>query len=178
MLPHANGKPLPTLNITTRPSSAPPTPRPGPGNASAGTVPRSSTPKPTKPLLPGRSSSMGLGPPPQLNQAKIDEMLALDHGQPIGLSRVFVPSGTHGNLNTADNLSLLPLHLLNAHLDTLRGLTATSSSLLSHLLQTRATLQEESESYNSIIGEMIAKEALKMRTGVRRKNSARGSVER
>ncbi|KAG8891046.1 hypothetical protein FRB98_000055 [Tulasnella sp. 332] len=157
MLPHANGKPLPALNIITRPSSTPPTPRPTPLSVSSITasVTRPSTPKASRPNALARGDS-GLGPAPQLDQAKVAQMLALD----------------------SETLSLLPLSTLNAHLDTLRSLTATSSSLLSHLLQSRAALQEESEHHNSLIAELIAKETLKMqavKSGARRQNSQRRS---
>ncbi|KAG9016916.1 hypothetical protein FRB93_009446 [Tulasnella sp. JGI-2019a] len=158
MLPHANGKPLPALNIITRPSSTPPAPRPAPvsGSANGASTTRPSTPKTIRPNILGRAES-GLGPAPQLDKTKVDEMLALD----------------------PETLSLLPLSMLNAHLDTLRALTATSSSLLSHLLQTRAALQEESENHNSLIAELIAKETLKMQAGVKsgakRQNSQRRS---
>lgn len=176
MLPHANGKPLPALHITTRPSSAPPTPRQAPVAipANSGSVTRSSTPKPSKPPLPSRSES-GLGPPPELDRQIVNELLALDTGwytfPPCLCPRCLSLSAV------TDNLSFMPLQALNAHLSTLQALTATSSSLLSHLLQSRALLQEESENYNATIGELIAKEALKMQTGkaVKRQNSYRKS---
>lgn len=97
-----------------------------------------------------------LGPAPELDQSKIDEMLALD----------------------ADTLPLLPLPILNAHLDTLRSLTATTSSALTHLLQQREALQQDSEAYNAVIADMIQKETQKMRMGGGggRTSGKRGSV--
>ncbi|KAG8970196.1 hypothetical protein FRB90_010675, partial [Tulasnella sp. 427] len=153
-----------------RPSSAPPTPRLA--NVAAAPGPRSATPKPSGlrnavaggsasgRSTPTRQATTGgigvassgamagigtmvndLGPAPALDLAKIDEMLALD----------------------ADTLPLLPLPLLNAHLDTLRSLTATTSSVLTHLLQQREALQQDSEAYNAVIADMIQKETQKMR---------------
>ncbi|KAG8946720.1 hypothetical protein FRC04_011498 [Tulasnella sp. 424] len=182
-----SGRATPTLPGTSsahapRPSSAPPTPRPGHPSVLAGVAavpgPRSATPKPSglrnhvaasasgrsTPTIGGGngvSNGIGttitdLGPAPQLDLSKIDEMLALD----------------------ADTLPLLPLPLLNAHLDTLRSLTATTSSALTHLLQQREALQQDSEAYNAVIADMIQKETQKMRMGGSgsRTSGKRGSV--
>jgi hypothetical protein len=86
VMPHANGKPLPALNITTRPSSAPPGPRPAPhSNPPSGSNTRAGTPRPGTPQQTGRSaqSPLGLGPKPKLNEAKITEMLDLNPGLPF-----------------------------------------------------------------------------------------------
>jgi hypothetical protein len=81
-MPHANGKPLPPLQIHTRPMSAPPAPRPTASNPvsrapSRSGTPRSGTPKPTR----GGSQQSGLGPKPDLNEEKIDMFLSVDAGK-------------------------------------------------------------------------------------------------
>ena len=62
-------------------------------------------------------------------------------------------------------MPLLPLPVLNAHLESLRGLTAMSSNLLSYLLQKRDSLQQESERYNGLIADLISKESRKLKGG-------------
>jgi Domain of unknown function (DUF5102) len=79
VLPRANGKPLPTLQINTRPMSAPPAPR----NAlSHNNISRSSkansragTPISQQPTPPSH-----FGPKPELDFAKIDKLLEVDPG--------------------------------------------------------------------------------------------------
>lgn len=77
MLPRANGKPLPPLQILTRPSSAPPVSRPGTqsGNNSRNNS-RNSSPRPSSR---GHPHSQ-FGPKPDLDQAKIARLLELDQG--------------------------------------------------------------------------------------------------
>jgi hypothetical protein len=55
-------------------------------------------------------------------------------------------------------------------------LTSDTSALLSHLLQTRETLQQDSETYNGLIAELVG-EAQKMKTGAKSRTGAgrRGS---
>ena len=87
VLPHAGSKPLPTLNITTRPMSAPPVARNGApplnGRASSNTS-RAGTPVAGAPA-PGNSrrgtvAQLGLGPKPQLDERRIGELLSLTPG--------------------------------------------------------------------------------------------------
>ncbi|KAF8592650.1 hypothetical protein K439DRAFT_1656073 [Ramaria rubella] len=157
VMPHVNGKPLPPLNISTRPSSAPPGPRTAP-NPPSGSNTRAGTPRPGTPQPTGRRTQsplgLGLGSKPNLDEAKITAMLSL---QP-------------------DNLSLLPLPTLEAHLNTMRTLTGETSSLLTYLLQTREALQQNSETYNGLIAELVG-EAQKMKTGAKTRTGAgkRGS---
>ena len=84
VLPHANGKALPALQITTRPVSAPPGPRgigrvasPSPASASNS---RPSTPKPSALARASSATQTGLGPKPEIDEAKIDQVLALSSG--------------------------------------------------------------------------------------------------
>ena len=82
MLPQATAKPLPLLHISTRPVSAPP----GAVNGSLRSIPpsrstsragtRSNTPQPRS----GSSTVMqlSLGPKPELDARKIDDLLELD----------------------------------------------------------------------------------------------------
>lgn len=176
VMPHANGKPLPALNITTRPSSAPPGPRPAPptdppsGSNTRVSSPRSDTPRPS-----GGSGHlpMGFGPKPKLDDAKITQMLDLNPG--LWLLFCFA---TLNELNSfdVDVLPLLPLPTLEAHLNTLQTLTSDTSNLLTYLLQTREALQQNSETYNGLIAELVG-EAQKMKSGPKTRTSAniRGS---
>ncbi|KAG1816994.1 hypothetical protein EV424DRAFT_1472943 [Suillus variegatus] len=130
ILPHASGKPLPPLHISTRPMSAPPGHRNGPlqstpssrTNSHAGT-PRMGTPQPsTRQDQPYHS-------------LKVEELLKLD----------------------TDQLTLLvPLAKLERCLIDLRTETTNTSSLLAHLLQTRDALQQDSETYNKLITELVS----------------------
>ncbi|QRW01559.1 hypothetical protein RhiLY_00556 [Ceratobasidium sp. AG-Ba] len=160
VLPQSALKPLPVLHIQTeaahlpRPLSAPPGPRPGEplqgrsaGTGSArgsrtGTPAGSPVSSSARRLPPTASSALRLGPKPQIDNKRIEESLSMTH----------------------DNLSLLPLAQLEAHLATMRTLTSSSSALLSHLLQQREALQQDSETYNGLIAELVG-EAQKMKSG-------------
>ncbi|KIJ70147.1 hypothetical protein HYDPIDRAFT_78863 [Hydnomerulius pinastri MD-312] len=149
ILSSSNAKPLPPLHISTRSTSAPPVATNGPlrstppsrTNSRAGT-PRANTPQPS--ARSGTSSVMqlSLGPKPQLNEKKIDDLLKLD----------------------PDQLNLLPLTKLEKNLADLRSETTNTSSLLTYLLQTRDALQQDSETYNKLIAELVS-EAQKSKTG-------------
>ncbi|KZT29264.1 hypothetical protein NEOLEDRAFT_1214603 [Neolentinus lepideus HHB14362 ss-1] len=137
ILPQTNGKALPPLQITTRPMSAPPGPRggtssnaPSPSRSRVPT-PRSGTPQP------GRGSTLaqlGLGPQPEIDQTKVDGLLALDE----------------------DSMALMPLTKLESSLKEIKAQTANASAVLTYLLQTRDALQQDSETYNSLIAELIS----------------------
>lgn len=73
-----------------------------------------------------------------------------------------------------DNLLLLPSAKLNKYLDDLRNQTASTSALLTYLLQMRDALQQDSETYNKLIGELVS-EAQKVKTGKRTGPLRRGS---
>jgi hypothetical protein len=82
VLPHANGKPLPPLQITTRPTSTPPGHRNPNNNALTGaSQSRAGTPQPTNRRA-GQSNAaqLGLGPKPELDEGKITGLLSLDAG--------------------------------------------------------------------------------------------------
>lgn len=72
-----------------------------------------------------------------------------------------------------DRMSLLPASTLESHLAEIKAQTAKSSALLTYLLQTRDALQQDSETYNKLIGELVS-EAQKVKTG-KRMNVRRGS---
>ena len=63
-----------------------------------------------------------------------------------------------------DDLTLLPLPTLESHLTSLRSLTANASAVLTHLLQARDALQQDAETYNGLIAELVG-EAQKMKPG-------------
>ncbi|KAH7343634.1 hypothetical protein B0J17DRAFT_713800 [Rhizoctonia solani] len=172
VLPQSALKPLPVLHIQTqtahhpRPLSAPPGPRPGePVSGKTGTGStrgsRTGTPVGSPIVGPGKklptSSGAGrLGPRPQLDRGKIEEALAI----------------------SPESLSLMPLAHLEAHLATMRTLTTSTSALLSHLLQQREALQQDSETYNGLIAGLVG-EAQKMKSsGAKTRTGAikRGSL--
>ncbi|KAF7352609.1 hypothetical protein MVEN_01226400 [Mycena venus] len=142
--PQANGKPMPPLQVTTRPMSAPPGPHNHP--VAGGSAPaRSGTPQPG-----GRAEQFG--PKPEIDNAKIAELLALD----------------------SETLTIQSLSTLEGYLTSLRAQTASTSALLSHLLQTRDSLQQDSETYNGLIAELVG-EAQKIKTIKGRTPNRRGS---
>ena len=63
-----------------------------------------------------------------------------------------------------DSLPLLPLSRLEEHLKTIKTLTKDTSVLLAYLLQVREALQQDSETYNGLIAELVS-EAQKIRSG-------------
>jgi len=64
----------------------------------------------------------------------------------------------------SDELNLLPLAKVEAHLSDLKSETTNTSSLLTYLLQTRDALQQDSETYNKLIAELVS-EVQKSKTG-------------
>ncbi|KAI0033329.1 hypothetical protein K488DRAFT_47926 [Vararia minispora EC-137] len=154
VLPRANGKPLPALQISTRPMSAPPGARAAHvngGSASSHPSSRTGSPAPK-----GATPLLALGPKPQIDEAKIEKLLDAKY----------------------DQLSLLPLSAVEKFLADLRAETSNISALLTYLLQKRDALQQDSEMYNKLIGELIM-EAQKQKTsgksGLSRNPSRRGS---
>lgn len=63
-----------------------------------------------------------------------------------------------------ETLNLLPLATLEQRLNDLRAQTALTSALLTHLLQTRESLQQDSETYNRLIAELVG-EAQRLKSG-------------
>ncbi|KAF9464351.1 hypothetical protein BDZ94DRAFT_1191017 [Collybia nuda] len=152
VLPRAIGKPLPPLQITTRPMSAPP----GPRNSFNQNAPptsyhnsRAATPVSRQPTPPSH-----FGPKPELDNVKIEKLLALD----------------------PEMLTIQPLSTLEKHLADLRAQTTSTSALLTHLLQIRESLQQDNETYNGLIAELVG-EAQKIKSGKPRmtSNTRRGS---
>ncbi|RDB22779.1 Uncharacterized protein C8E11.05c [Hypsizygus marmoreus] len=141
VLPRANGKPLPPLQISTRPMSAPPGVRStfpqsqAPGSTSNS---RAGTPQPSRQPTPPSH----FGPKPELDHVKIQKLLELD----------------------PDTLTIQPLSSLERYLADLRAQMASTSGLLTHLLQVRESLQQDNETYNGLIAELVG-EAQKMKSG-------------
>ncbi|KAH7105438.1 hypothetical protein BKA62DRAFT_689694 [Auriculariales sp. MPI-PUGE-AT-0066] len=150
ILPQSSIKQMPELQITTRPASTPPG---GPGSRQrTSTAPpsRSGTPTPGGRSQPQSAAQLlSIGPKPSLNKDRIAAMLALEH----------------------DKLSLLPLAEVQAHLASLRRLTADASAQLTHVLQTKDALQQDSETYNGLIGELVG-EATRAKTAQQRGRSS------
>ena len=116
-------------------------------------------------------AQLRLGPRPELDEAKISDLLELDtstfgtgYDNPLLLTYC-----------TTGNLLLLPSITLDRHLADLKEQTAQTSALLTYLLQTRDALQQDSETYNKLIGELVG-EAQKIKTGKRTTNLRRGSA--
>ena len=65
-----------------------------------------------------------------------------------------------------DDLTLLPLQTLESQLASLKALTANASAVLTHLLQARDALQQDSETYNGLIAELVG-EAQKIKPGAK-----------
>lgn len=139
-------------------------------NSRAGTPVQSASPPTTGSSRKGVVVQLGLGPKPQLDEQRIGELLTLKPGMysfrlvltDINVCRVI------------DQLSLLPLASLESYLSELRTQTQNTSALLTYLLQTRDALQQDSETYNKLIGELVG-EAQKMKTGGGGTLSRRGS---
>ncbi|KAF9247390.1 hypothetical protein BU15DRAFT_39313 [Melanogaster broomeanus] len=151
ILSHSSAKPLPPLNISTRPGSVlqaaangsirtRSTP-PSRSSSRAGT-PRANTPQPSARSGLSLMTQLSLGPKPQLDEKKIYDLLKLD----------------------PDQLNILPLAKLEKYLAELRSETTNTSSLLTYLLQTRDALEQDSETYNKLIAELVS-EAQKSKTG-------------
>jgi hypothetical protein len=178
VLPHAGSKPLPVIHITTRPMSAPPVPRNGVqplnGRASSNNTSRAGTPVAGAPA-PGNTrrgvvAQLGLGPKPQLDERRIEELLSPTPGMCLVVEG-FMGICAHCMV---DQLSLLPLASLEACLSDLRTQTQNTSALLTYLLQTKDALQQDSETYNRLIAELVG-EAQKMKNVGSGTPSRRGS---
>ena len=154
VLPHANGKPLPPLQISSRPMSTPPSIRSAAHQSTASTPAsrsRVGTPQP----VPSHS-----GPKPELDHDKIELLLSLD----LGLCDMHYLICMSLNLGVAETLNLLPLATLEQRLNDLRTQTVLTSTLLTHILQTRESLQQGSEMYNRLIAELVG-EAQRLKSG-------------
>ncbi|KZT13039.1 uncharacterized protein LAESUDRAFT_690144 [Laetiporus sulphureus 93-53] len=159
VLPRANGK-LPALEITTRPMSAPPGPRTAPAprshastcNSAAGS-PRPGTPQTAIAASSSAAAQLRLGPRPELNETKLSQLLDLN----------------------PDKLLQQPISALEKYLADLQAQTINTSTVLTYLLQTRDALQQDSETYNKLIGEMVG-EAQKIKTGKRLGGSKRSTL--
>ncbi|KAI0796877.1 hypothetical protein C8Q75DRAFT_742555 [Abortiporus biennis] len=154
VLPPTGGK-LPTLEIRTRPISAPPGPSPSVSrplqSASRVGTPRPSTPQSTTSNSLA-AAQLRLGPRPELDERLVTSLLDLRQ----------------------EDMSLLPTSKLDSHYKSLQEQTVQTSALLTYLLQTRDALQQDSETYNKLIAEMVS-EAQKIKTG-KRIVSRRGSA--
>lgn len=173
VLPRAGPK-LPTLEIHTRPTSAPPAPYTAPVPRPSAPVSRVGTPRSGTPQPGVRSTALAaaqtrLGPQPELDEAKIGELLTIDTG--AAFCHTTLPDRL---TRETDNLLLAPADRLNKYLADFKEHTASTSTLLTYLLQMRDALQQDSETYNKVIGELVG-EAQKIKTGKRTGSLRRGS---
>ncbi|KZS97881.1 hypothetical protein SISNIDRAFT_481762 [Sistotremastrum niveocremeum HHB9708] len=160
VMPKLAAKALPALEIHTRPASAPPGNRNsvhGRNGIAAASASRAQSPRPI-PVGSGTPLSSALSTippetPPAVDEATARELLALN----------------------PESLPLLPLPTLEVYLQKLKTQTLNASSVLSHLLQKRDALEQDSETYNRLIAELVG-EAQKMKTGGRTKPTKRGST--
>ena len=154
--------------------SAPPGPRGGLSKLQSEALNqrRSGSSRPGSPSSrrgPSAAAQLRLGPRPDLDETKVGELLSLSAG-PCLTTLVT----TTGLTACADQMSLLPTSTLEGYLADMKAQTAKSSSLLTYLLQTRDALQQDSETYNKLIGELVG-EAQKIKTGKRMNVTRRGS---
>lgn len=77
-------------------------------------------------------------------------------------------------MSCVESLTMQPLVNLERYLADIRLQTADTSNLLTHLLQARDSLQQDSEMYNGLIAEMVG-EAQKLKSG---KPSRTASIRR
>lgn len=123
VLPHAGSKPLPALHISTRPMSAPPVPRNGAqplnGRASSNTS-RAGTPVAGAPA-PGNSrkgavTQLGLGPKPQLDERRIEELLSLTPGTCLVVYRNLCSPHSRSTItSTSGVLRGLPIRIAHSN---------------------------------------------------------------
>lgn len=71
-------------------------------------------------------------------------------------------------------LTMQPLSTLERYLNDLKLQTANASGLLTYLLQARDGLQQDAETYNGLIAELVG-EAQKIKSGKPRTTVKRGS---
>jgi len=128
---------IPTLQITTRPSSAPP----GPRQSRPGSGVGSRAGSPVKKSQGSATNGLRLGPQPVLDNTVINGLLNL----------------------SPEQMSLSPLATLEGHRANIKLQTDNLLTLLTYLLQARDALQQDSETFNKQIGELIL-EAQKMKT--------------
>jgi len=128
---------IPALQISTRPSSAPPGPRRSRPGSGAG----SRVGSPEKRSRGTPANGLRLGPKPALDDAAISALLDI----------------------SPEQMSLSPLATLEGHRASLALQTASVSTVLTYLLQARDSLQQESETFNKQIGELIL-EAQRIKT--------------
>ncbi|KAF6762176.1 hypothetical protein DFP72DRAFT_878193 [Ephemerocybe angulata] len=138
VLPKANGRSLPMLEVHTRPMSAPPGAFKAPTHSNHPS--RSGTP-----VSQGPQSNLvaQFGPKPDLETSKIRRLLDLD----------------------PDYLKMQPLANLERVLNDLRIQTANTSNVLTYLLQSRDALQQDSETYNGLIANLVSEMAQKVKSG-------------
>lgn len=99
---------------------------------------------------------------------------------------VFLLTSSTSNLtlSRADQLSLLPLPSLQSLRRELETFTAQTSTLLTHHLTLRESLQSDSETYNGLIADLVAGAASRIGGGgqsgkkAERSNSVRASAKR
>ncbi|EPQ28244.1 uncharacterized protein PFL1_04071 [Pseudozyma flocculosa PF-1] len=137
-------------------------------SASASGSPRNGTQSPAlgqsnnrERLAERRREELGLGPPPDVDLKRAEELVG----------------------KTEDDLSLLSLPALRSMLRELHSLTTSTSSLLTHHLTIRESHQADSEMYNSMIKELVTGAASRIGgggggggAGVSRSGSLRGGA--
>jgi hypothetical protein len=145
---------IPTLQITTRPSSAPP----GPRQSRPGSGVGSRAGSPVKKSQGSATNGLRLGPQPVLDNTVINGLLNLSPGT---CCRYVILNNNLDRLS--EQMSLSPLATLEGHRANIKLQTDNLLTLLTYLLQARDALQQDSETFNKQIGELIL-EAQKMKT--------------
>ena len=132
------GKALPRLEVTTRPASAPPGPRNHEKMRSSGGGSR------------GPGSPVNGGTLPAFDQSKIDALLSISPGK-----FCVIEFGTSDAKCRIETLPLLPLTVLDGHLESLRQARSAVTKHLTELLQKRESLRQDNETYHGLIGELV-----------------------
>ncbi|KZO98110.1 hypothetical protein CALVIDRAFT_554169 [Calocera viscosa TUFC12733] len=133
VLPTSSAKPLPTLHITTTPTARPASAPPGRPSTPAGLNSRAATPVPGHRTPRTGTGPPPLGPAPRIDMDKAEEVLRYTESQS----------------------SILPLAAVESQLAEIRTVTEQANALLAHLLQSRDVLQQDSETYNTLIAELV-----------------------
>lgn len=146
---------IPALQISTRPSSAPP----GPRRSRPGSVVGSRAGSPEKKSRGTATNGLRLGPRPGLDDTAISALLDVSPGTCCRYATL----NTRLNPDLPEQMSLSPLAKLEGYKANLKLQTANVSALLTYLLQARDALQQDSQMFNKQIGELVL-EAQKMKT--------------
>ncbi|PWN24377.1 hypothetical protein BDZ90DRAFT_122588 [Jaminaea rosea] len=137
-------------------------------------------------IMEKRKEDLGLGPTPEVDMKRIEEVCALREGKSLATmpqERIACYSYADSTIyvffrTRADQLSLLPLPSLRDLSRELGSLTSTTSVVLTHHLTLRESLQADSEMYNGLIKDLVRGAASSMGSAKERKSVQVGATRR